>query len=323
VEGVKTVANSSSSNAGVGLVNATKAYRLFGVLALAAIIGFGQPLIELLRASFRTDLYSHIPLIPVIAAYFVWLKRNEVASAEVGSKWWGFAFLGLALGVTALSFFIHPGAKDAPTSDVLSARVFGFYCVILASAFLCFGGSTMKTLAFPAALLIFIVPFPNSVLQAIEAFFQYTSAEAAYAMIRLSGTPILRDGLLFQLPGISISVAPECSGIRSSLVLFITSLLAGQVFLRNRLNRTVLALFVVPLAIVRNGFRIFTIAMLCVHVDPDMINSYIHKRGGPIFFVLSLVPFFVLMLWLVRRERWRAIAREGVLQRAEAAGRTG
>jgi len=31
-----------------------------------------------------------------------------------------------------------------------------------------------------------------------------------------------------------------------------------------------------------------------------MIDSYIHRHGGPIFFVLSLIPFFYLLRWLNR-----------------------
>jgi exosortase/archaeosortase family protein len=54
------------------------------------------------------------------------------------------------------------------------------------------------------------------------------------------------------------------------------------------------------LAILRNGLRIMTIAWLCVHVDPKMINSYIHRQGGPIFFALSLIPFLAL-LWALRK----------------------
>jgi len=64
-----------------------------------------------------------------------------------------------------------------------------------------------------------------------------------------------------------------------------------------------LTLAVIPLAILRNGFRIFTIAMLCVHVDPTMIDSPIHHRGGPIFFILSLVPFLAFLFVLRRSER--------------------
>jgi hypothetical protein len=56
--------------------------------------------------------------------------------------------------------------------------------------------------------------------------------------------------------------------------------------------------FVIPLGILRNGFRILVIGLLCVNVGPQMIQSLIHRRGGPVFFMLSLIPFFLVMWWL-------------------------
>jgi exosortase/archaeosortase family protein len=64
-----------------------------------------------------------------------------------------------------------------------------------------------------------------------------------------------------------------------------------------------LVLFVFPLAIVRNAFRILVIGLLCVHVGPHMINSVIHRRGGPLFFALSLIPLSLFLYWLYRGER--------------------
>jgi exosortase/archaeosortase family protein len=107
------------------------------------------------------------------------------------------------------------------------------------------------------------------------------------------------------LPGIALEVGQECSGIRSSLVLFITSLLAGYMFLRTPSRRAILVLAVIPLAILRNGLRIGTIGWLCAHISPDFINSAIHERGGPIFFTLSLIPFGLLLLVLRKGERVR------------------
>jgi hypothetical protein len=34
-----------------------------------------------------------------------------------------------------------------------------------------------------------------------------------------------------------------------------------------------------------------------------MINSPIHHKGGPIFFVFSLIPLFILLLMLQKSER--------------------
>ncbi len=45
-----------------------------------------------------------------------------------------------------------------------------------------------------------------------------------------------------------------------------------------------------------NGFRIAVIGLFCVNIDPEMI----HRRGGLVFFVPSLIPF-LLVLWLLRK----------------------
>jgi exosortase/archaeosortase family protein len=56
--------------------------------------------------------------------------------------------------------------------------------------------------------------------------------------------------------------------------------------------------FIIPLAILRNGFRILVIGVLCVNIAPQMIQSLVHRLGGPVFFVLSLTPFFLVLWWL-------------------------
>jgi exosortase/archaeosortase family protein len=87
------------------------------------------------------------------------------------------------------------------------------------------------------------------------------------------------------------------------VVLFITSVLASHLFLKSTWRRVALLTFVIPLAIVRNGFRILVIGLLCVHIGPHMIDSTIHHRGGPIFFALSLIPLLVFMSWLRRHDK--------------------
>jgi exosortase/archaeosortase family protein len=64
-----------------------------------------------------------------------------------------------------------------------------------------------------------------------------------------------------------------------------------------------LVALVIPLAIARNGFRILVIGLLCVHIGPHMTDSFIHRRGGPFFFALSLIPLSLILLWLRRHDK--------------------
>ena len=191
-------------------------------------------------------------------------------------------------------------------NDFLSLTAFSFVCLIAMGGFLFLGRKWMTAAAFPFAFLIFMVPLPDAIVHWLETASKLASAEAAALFFSVVGMPVLRDGTVFQLPGIVIEVAQECSGIRSSWVLFITSLLASYLFLRSPWRRAILISLVIPLAIVRNGFRILVIGLLCVQLGPQMINSVIHHRGGPLFFALSLIPLFLLLWWLRRGEQGKA-----------------
>jgi len=165
------------------------------------------------------------------------------------------------------------------------------------------GAKWMAAAAFPVAFLIFMVPLPDAAVKWLENALVLASADVAALLFQMTGTPLLRDETIFQLPGIVLRVAEECSGIHSSWVLLITSLVASHLFLKSPWQRIVLVAFVIPLGIIRNGFRILVIGLLCVHVGPQMIDSIIHRQGGPLFFALSLGPLFLLLALLRRQER--------------------
>lgn len=290
----------------VGLRTAASARRsvvLFLLCAVSVTAAFIEPIWELTRFAAKSSLFSHILLMPFVSAYLIWQTPKEVRWPRVAPSMWAVVPAGLGLALLSLYWFILRPQGPLPASDYLSLMTTAYLSLLLAGVLACFGAGLVRALSFPIGLCVFMIPWPIPFTDAVETLLQLASAEAASALLTLSGTPVLRDGLVFKLPGITLQVAQECSGVHSSLVLFITGLLAGHLLLRSRWRRWVLALAVIPLGILRNGFRILTIAMLCVHVDPGMINSPIHRRGGPLFFVLSLIPFFLLLLWLRRTER--------------------
>lgn len=299
-------ANSSIGDEARGRERLPRRVVWFFAFAIGLSLAFAKPLYAMLRYSLDTDLHSHAILIPLITAYLIWLRRDQAVPVPASSP--VLMVVPLAVGLVALKAILFPTPEMAATkaNDYLALTTFCYVCLLWAGALLLLGGRFLRNFAFPTSFLIFLVPMPTVVENGVEIFFQYASAEASAVLFSLAGMTFHREGLVFELPGIAIKVAQECSGIRSSLVLFITSLLAGHLFLQTPQRRWVLTLCVIPLAIVRNGFRIFTIGMLCVHVNPRMIDSWIHRQGGPLFFALSLIPFFLLLYWLCRNERRRS-----------------
>jgi exosortase C (VPDSG-CTERM-specific) len=272
--------------------------RLLAICTAVLVVCFARPLYDLARFAFQSPLYSHILLIPFVSLYLAWLKKDNLAQhSEPNRK---LASLPLTTGILILAgygFALRSGLK-LPPADSLAWTTLSFVVLFIGASFLSLGKQSVRTLAFPLAFLIFLVPFPGSVEHALESFLQHRSADAAELLFGLAGTPLLRQDVAFQLPGFKLSVAPECSGIRSSFVLFLTSLVAGQLFLRSPWKRALFALAVIPLGIFRNAFRIVVIGELCVHVDRGFIDSPLHHRGGPVFFVISMVPFLLLLYYL-------------------------
>ena len=273
--------------------------RLIGWCIYLVILcgAFALYLRELVAFAAHSQVHSYILLIPLVTAYLIYIRWKHL-SHELSSSW-GYALLSAAAGTGALlasQYFVDLGQNDHMTLIALS-----FFCFVIAGTFLFLGSKWARSAMFPLFFLAFMIPLPEAAVDLLENASKEASAEVANWLFLISGTPFLRNGTLFQLPGITITVAKECSGIRSSLVLVITSLLAANMFLHTTWRRALLVCAVIPLGLLRNGFRVLVISLLCVHIGPDMINSVVHRRGGPVFFALSLVPLFV-MLWLFRQQ---------------------
>ncbi len=285
---------------------AARQLRNFALAALVLALGFAKPLWDLMQFVWHSQFHSYILLIPLISVYLVWLKKRSFPICSQPARKTASAFLLAGTVVLAAYWLFLRSRMKLAEDDYLAVMMISFLLFFWGICGRFLGKEMLRATAFPLGILVFMVPIPAFAMPAIDSFLQHGSAAAAQGFFTLAGTPILRSGLTFQLPGITIQVAPECSGIQSSMVLLITGLVAGYMFLRRPWNRAMLAMLMIPLGLLRNGFRVFTIGELCVHIGPQMIDSPIHHRGGPIFFALSLIPLFIVLVLLQRSEQgWR------------------
>ncbi len=276
--------------------------RFCGAGAVTTLV-FAVPLFHWVKFCLSENLFSYALLIPFVSGWLIWQQITEL-TFEFRPAPRLAAGLGVAGLLLALSSFFLVESGEPVAVAAIGLRILAYIAMINAVAVWTLGGGFVRQIALPCAFLAFMAPLPPAWVGGIEIGLQYASAEVSSWFFAWTGASYLRQGLVFQLPNITLQVAPECSGIRSTLVLFITSLIAGYMFLKRPWQRAAFSALVIPLGIARNAFRIVTIGWLCTEYGPEMIHSPLHHRGGPVFFALSLVPLFALLFlfrWWDRR----------------------
>jgi exosortase len=263
------------------------------VLLIALVVCFRQPLTALYALTQQQEHYSHIVLIPLVSLYVLYLDRKAILLSRAWSPWLGLFAMGLgALWAWRAEFVVY-GANS------LTVQMLTFVIMCWGIFLVCYGVRVCLKHSFGLVFLLFMVPLPIEMLNALIAFLQRNSAEVTDMVFSFLGIPFFRDGFVFALPNIKIHVAHECSGIRSALSLLITSVVVGHFFLRSAWGKWALVTIVVPLAIIKNAFRIVGLTLLANYVDPSFItDSALHRYGGIPLFALSVVVLLSLA-WLL------------------------
>jgi exosortase len=272
------------------------------LFAVGLVACFAGPLCALFRFALHDRCFNYIPLIPVISLYLVVLKNPELPQRR-GLSWRGGAAWMLG------GFLLLMGCKWAALchwrlepGDYLACMTVSFLLFLVGGCVTFLGGVICRQLLFPIAFLSFMAPIPSGIFDWTTRFFQQTSAATAHGFLAAAGMPLFRQGMTFHMPGFTLLIVPECAGMHSTVVFLLSAVLTAHLFLRTGWKRALLVALAIPLAIVRNAFRLFVLSELCVHISPKMIDSFVHERCGPIFFALSFLPLIAALTLLRKSE---------------------
>jgi exosortase len=220
------------------------------------------------------------------------------------SKAWPDAWTGASL--FAVGILIAISAKWSSGRFAPDVRVaLGMLALVIlwiAAFVLCLGAKVARYLLFPLCFLFWMVPIPSFALARIVQWLQQGSAFSAWLLFSAAGVPASRDGVLVYIPGLTVQVASECSSIRSSLMLLVTTMVLAHALLRTPWRKVLLILLAVPISVAKNGVRIFTLSMLGTRVDRSFLTGRLHRDGGILFFVLALAAIAMLLRLLRRNE---------------------
>lgn len=268
---------------------------LFGAYVLCVAALNAHVLAALVDLSSSDATASHHPLAPFISfALVVWGRDRIFQRAETDARG---GLLAVLAGLTLA--LLGAGVQTTALSrDVLSLRVTAVVVQVAGGFVLIYGRRAARAAMFPLFFLACLVPIPSTVLSATTQFLRLGSAEAVAGLFTLAGTPFHRDGFVFSLPQLAIEIADNCSGIRSSIALFLTAMLASHLFLFTGWRKALLLVVILPIAIVKNAVRIVALSLLATYVDASFITGKLHHEGGIVFYAIGLAmlaPFFMML----------------------------
>ena len=271
----------------------------FSASLLVLLLVFHPIVSGWLRISLAYDHYSHLVLIPFISGWLLYRNRREWLRTARPSSGGALVVAGVGLVMLAAAWSIRHLLSP---NDVLALAFAGILVLALACFVGFFGPASARAAAFPLAFLFLAVPIPMFILDSVIVGLQHASTEVTYLLFKLTGVPVLREGFVFLLPGVTIEVAKECSGIRSSTALLILALLSSHLLLRTNSRRVLLVLLSIPLLIAKNALRIVVLTLLAVHVNTSFLSGSLHRDGGVLFFMLTALIFGVFLRLLRRTE---------------------
>jgi exosortase len=235
-----------------------------------------------------------------VSGFFLYMGRKEIFSNLKYSYNIGIPLLIIGVLLYMIGWF---KGQSLTQNDYASLTTFSVILSWIGGFILFYGTQAFRMAIFPLLFLVFMIPIPSILMEKMISILLAGSTAATHMLFNFTGIPFLKEGSVFHLPGMSIQVAKECSGIRSSLGLFITGILAGHLFLRTGWKKLILVLFVYPITVLKNGIRIVTLSSLAVYVDERFITqSFLHRSGGFLFYIPALILLGIVIWWLRKTE---------------------
>ena len=255
----------------------------------------------------KDPTWQHGALLPFIAGYLIWLRRNEVVQLPVSSNRWGFVLIVFAL------FFYFAGYRSN-----------NFYCgylaimLLLAGSLLWLEGTQRSRVRLFAWLMLsFLWPLPF-LEENIGYQMRLMTVKTTGFVLNLVDVDSLVSGTALQsMPNLefgrkagelfSVGVAGPCSGMRSLFALLVVGALFSYFRQRVMWRRALLFSTIIPIAILANMVRILVLIFAAMIFGQHWAIGDVEKEVSTFHELTGIVVFLVALLllqsvsWLLNR----------------------
>ena len=262
-------------------------FKPMAILVLAMTLGF-LPLWKLAVDDwFEPDsLYSHGPLIPILAAYILWIRWPKLKETPVAPSNWAL----VVLLPTMYLNYIAARTEMKGTESVL------FLVAAVSAVWFAAGGRWALKITPIVLFVSFCLPIWTPLVDHYTLTLQQLSTEMAVRILQLCQLhPILSDQTTVYLDHFTLNVAAACSGAKLTLALAAFTMFFILTRRAKVWSNVFLAAIIVPFCLFVNGIRI---AMVGIVGDSfgDAVGRQFHDYGG----YIALVICFLLLSWITK-----------------------
>jgi len=221
---------------------------------------------------------THGFLVPIIAGYLAWQKKDKLKLATISISLWGNVVLFLSLATHVLSY---AGGLAFPSRVALVLSLLGLIWSSL-------GLEIAKIIFPPVMFLLFMIPVPYSLMNFVSVPLQLMATRISGNIIVACSIPVYREGNILYFMNTQLEVAEACSGIRSVMALTMLAVIFASMLQDGWKKRTIMVVSAIPIAMIANILRISGTGILAHFFGDKVARGFLHEFSGIAIFIFGL-----------------------------------
>ena len=253
---------------------------LLGALLVGFLLLLVPTVVTLFHQVWQTDEQGHGPIIGAVSLWLMWRQRQTVIDAPYRPAYVG----GSLLFVAAMALYALGRSQQ-----IIQGEVVGLIFASVALLLLMRGVQGLRAVAFPLLFLVFLVPLPGVLVQAITIPLKTAVSYVAEWLMYHAGYPIARTGVILAVGPYQFLVADACAGLNSLFTLEALGLLYLNLMgYTSKRRNLILAILVVPISFIANVVRVIILILVTYHFGDAAGQGFVHTFAGMVLFGLGL-----------------------------------
>jgi len=251
------------------------------------------------------DRHAHGPIVFLVSLWFFYYKAKLLQEAKISVipsplAGWSILLLGLVFYVIGRSqtFYIF--------------EVGSLVLVLLGIVLIFWGAKVAQHFWFAFFFMLFMVPLPASVVDALTQPMKVAVSYAAEFILYHLDYPVARSGVIITIGQYQLLVADACAGLNSLFTLEALGLLYMNVMRHESAFRNaLLAILIVPISFASNVTRVMVLSLITYYWGDSAGQGFLHEFSGMVLFITALLLIIgvdsmlraITVAWSKRRAR--------------------